>query len=74
MKQDGTSQEKQRRHKKVQLFKPRKKKSVEEDAAIQYLQAQYDKVSKTIFLALTFLNNPQILRFMQLFLTFSDRS
>lgn len=49
MKQDGTSQKKQKQHKKVQLFKHRKKKSVEEDAAIQYLQAQYNKVFNTIF-------------------------
>lgn len=35
-------------HKKIKLFKPRKKKSVEEDAAIKYLQAQYDKVNVTI--------------------------
>lgn len=32
------------KQKKFKLFKPRKKKSVEEDAAIQYLQSQYDKV------------------------------
>lgn len=44
MKQDGKLQKKQRRHKTVQLFKQKKKKS-EEDAAIQYLQAQYGKVS-----------------------------
>ncbi|XP_028165918.1 probable ATP-dependent RNA helicase DDX10 [Ostrinia furnacalis] len=30
--------------KKLKLYKPRKKKSVEEDAAIQYLQGQYDKI------------------------------
>ncbi|XP_026501796.2 probable ATP-dependent RNA helicase DDX10 [Vanessa tameamea] len=30
--------------KKHRLFKPKKKKSVQEDAAIQYLQAQYDKI------------------------------
>lgn len=45
MTQDGKGQKKQGRGgKKLQLYKPRKKKSVEEDAAIQYLQAQYDKV------------------------------
>lgn len=44
MKQDSTLQKKQRRDKKAQLFKPRKKKSAEEDAAIQYLRAQYDRV------------------------------
>ncbi|RVE43656.1 hypothetical protein evm_011696 [Chilo suppressalis] len=32
------------KHKKFQLYKPRKKKSAEEDAAIQYLQAQYEKI------------------------------
>lgn len=47
MKKDGKSEKEQTRHKKVLLFKPRKKKSAEEDAAIQYLQAQYDKVSKS---------------------------
>ncbi|KAJ8723577.1 hypothetical protein PYW08_003489 [Mythimna loreyi] len=46
MKQDGKEQKKEgRRGKKLQLYKPRKKKSVEEDAAIQYLQAQYDKIN-----------------------------
>lgn len=44
MKNDNKTENKQGRRKKVQLFKPRKKKSVEEDAAIQYLQGQYDKV------------------------------
>lgn len=38
--------EKKHKHR---LFKPRKKKSVEEDAAIQYLKAQYDKVPLLIF-------------------------
>lgn len=52
MKQDGTLQKKQRQGKKVQIFKSRKKKSTEEDAAIQYLRAQYDKVSKTTFATL----------------------
>lgn len=74
MKQDGISQKKQSRRKKVQLFKPRKKKSAEEDAAIQYLQAQYDKVFRPTVPALTLLNNPQLLCIMQLFLTISDRS
>lgn len=44
MKQESNGPKKQGNKKKVQLYKPRKKKSVEEDAAIQYLQAQYDKV------------------------------
>lgn len=62
MKQDGKSHKMEIRHKKVQLFKLRKKKSVEEDAAIQYLQAQYDKVCE-LFLNLN--NNPQLLCLMQ---------
>ncbi|CAH1636675.1 unnamed protein product [Spodoptera littoralis] len=46
MKQDGKEQKRQgKKSKKLQLYKPRKKKSVEEDAAIQYLQAQYDKIN-----------------------------
>ncbi|KAH9645748.1 hypothetical protein HF086_002675 [Spodoptera exigua] len=46
MKQDGKEQTKPgKKNKKLQLYKPRKKKSVEEDAAIQYLQAQYDKIN-----------------------------
>ncbi|PZC86912.1 hypothetical protein B5X24_HaOG201771 [Helicoverpa armigera] len=45
MKQDTKEQKKQNRGKKLQLYKPRKKKSAEEDAAIQYLQAQYDKIN-----------------------------
>lgn len=45
MKQNDKKGEKNKgRRKKVQLYKPRKKKSVEEDAAILYLQAQYEKV------------------------------
>lgn len=44
MKEKDKDQKKQGRRK-VQLYKPRKKKSVEEDAAIQYLQAQYDKIN-----------------------------
>lgn len=34
---------------KFKLYKPKKKKSSEEDGAIQYLQAQYDKVILLIF-------------------------
>lgn len=45
MKQNVKGQKNQGRSKKVNLYKPRNKKSVEEDAAIQYLQAQYEKVS-----------------------------
>lgn len=45
MKQDTKEQKKQNRGKKQQLYKPRKKKSAEEDAAIQYLQAQYDRIN-----------------------------
>lgn len=45
MKQDNKNKQKGGRQKKVQLFKPRKKKTPEEDAAIQYLQARYDKVN-----------------------------
>ncbi|KAF9824370.1 hypothetical protein SFRURICE_002032 [Spodoptera frugiperda] len=46
MKQEGKEQNRQgKKSKKLQLYKPRKKKSVEEDAAIQYLQAQYDKIN-----------------------------
>ncbi|XP_030033796.2 probable ATP-dependent RNA helicase DDX10 [Manduca sexta] len=44
MKNDKNNQKNQSRKNKFQLYKPRKKKSVEEDAAIQYLQAQYDKI------------------------------
>ncbi|XP_011551069.3 probable ATP-dependent RNA helicase DDX10 [Plutella xylostella] len=44
MKQDNKNKQKGGRQKKVQLFKPRKKKTPEEDAAIQYLQARYDKI------------------------------
>lgn len=70
MKQDSTVQKKQRRDKKAQLFKPRKKKSAEEDAAIQYLRAQYERVdyNKQPF-QLHFLDfmKSQSLCFMQLF-------
>ncbi|XP_026736543.1 probable ATP-dependent RNA helicase DDX10 [Trichoplusia ni] len=45
MKQESKGPKKHGNKKKVQLYKPRKKKSVEEDAAIQYLQAQYDKIN-----------------------------
>lgn len=41
---EGKNKQKGNKQKKFKLYKPRKKKSVEEDAAIQYLQAQYDKV------------------------------
>ncbi|KAJ2950849.1 hypothetical protein O0L34_g5207 [Tuta absoluta] len=44
MQKDDKKQKPQGKKKKVQLYKPRKKKSVEEDAAIKYLQAQYDKI------------------------------
>ncbi|XP_049872670.1 probable ATP-dependent RNA helicase DDX10 [Pectinophora gossypiella] len=45
MKQQAKSQQNQGKKKNGnKLFKPRKKKSVEEDAAIQYLQAQYEKI------------------------------
>lgn len=44
MKQNENHSEKGGRRKKVQLFKSRKKKSVEEAAAIQFLQSQYEKV------------------------------
>ncbi|XP_061713973.1 probable ATP-dependent RNA helicase DDX10 [Cydia pomonella] len=44
MKQQNNSQKKGERKKKFQLYKPRRKKNVEEDAAIQYLKAQYDKI------------------------------
>jgi hypothetical protein len=46
MKEKGDKDTKiSRKQKKFNLYKPRKKKSTEECAAIQYLQAQYDKVS-----------------------------
>lgn len=44
MESNKKDNKKQGGRKKIQLYKPRKKKSVEEDAAIQYLQAQYEKV------------------------------
>ncbi|KAI5637674.1 DEAD/DEAH box helicase domain-containing protein [Phthorimaea operculella] len=44
MQKDDKKQKPQGKKKKVQLYKPRKKKSVEEDAVIKYLQAQYDKI------------------------------
>ncbi|XP_073955348.1 probable ATP-dependent RNA helicase DDX10 [Choristoneura fumiferana] len=44
MKHENNTQKKGERKKKFQLYKPRRKKNVEEDAAIQYLKAQYDKI------------------------------
>lgn len=44
MKQEEKHPKAQRGRKKVLLYKPRKKKSFEEDAAIKYLQGQYEKV------------------------------
>ncbi|KAL0830257.1 hypothetical protein ABMA28_002463 [Loxostege sticticalis] len=41
---EGKNKQKGSKQKKFKLYKPRKTKSVEEDAAIQYLQAQYDKI------------------------------
>ncbi|CAK1585071.1 unnamed protein product [Parnassius mnemosyne] len=43
--QDEKVQQKKSKKDKFKLYKPRKKKSGEEDAAIQYLQAQYDKIN-----------------------------
>ncbi|CAB3254218.1 unnamed protein product [Arctia plantaginis] len=45
MKSDTKDDKKQGGRRKIKLYKPRKKKSVEEDAAIQYLQAQYEKIN-----------------------------
>ncbi|XP_068633836.1 probable ATP-dependent RNA helicase DDX10 [Battus philenor] len=48
MKQDNQNEKPQKRpskKEKFKLYKPRKKKGGEEDAAIQYLQAQYDKIN-----------------------------
>lgn len=56
MKHEEKNQNNQGRRKKMKLFKPRKKKSAEEDAAIQYLRAQYEKVRKTRSLKLFYLN------------------
>ncbi|XP_045769169.1 probable ATP-dependent RNA helicase DDX10 [Maniola jurtina] len=44
MTKDEQILKKTEKKKKHRLFKPRKKKSAEEDAAIQYLKAQYDKI------------------------------
>ncbi|CAH2257600.1 probable ATP-dependent RNA helicase DDX10 [Pararge aegeria] len=44
MTKDEPHKKKNEKKKKHKLFTPRKKKSVEEDAAIQYLKAQYDKI------------------------------
>ncbi|XP_038214026.1 probable ATP-dependent RNA helicase DDX10 [Zerene cesonia] len=44
MKKESSNNKQQGRKAKHRLFKPRKKRSVEEDAAIQYLQGQYDKI------------------------------
>ncbi|XP_072932420.1 probable ATP-dependent RNA helicase DDX10 [Epargyreus clarus] len=45
MKQDNKNQNKQGKKTKHKLFKPRKKRSAEEDAAIQYLQSQYEQIN-----------------------------
>lgn len=45
MKEDDKKDKNHGRRKKYNLYKPRKKKSAEEESAIQYLQAQYEKVS-----------------------------
>lgn len=45
MKQEEKDPKAQRGRKKVLLYKPRKKKSFEEDAAIKYLQGQYEKIN-----------------------------
>lgn len=52
MKHENNTQKKGERKKKFQLYKPRRKKNVEEDAAIQYLKAQYDKVELLLLLRL----------------------
>lgn len=44
MTKDNQKAQKSQKKTKHRLFKPKKKKSIEEDAAIQYLQAQYEKV------------------------------
>lgn len=46
-KDNKVAQNKQKKAK-HRLFKPKKKKSAEEDAAIQYLQAQYEKVTYSL--------------------------
>lgn len=44
MKKENQTESKQGKKNKHKLFKPRKKQSVEEEAAIKFLQAEYDKV------------------------------
>lgn len=44
MKVKSNNTNKTRKKNRINLYKPRKKKSSEDDAAIQYLQAQYEKV------------------------------
>ncbi|CAG4928659.1 unnamed protein product [Colias eurytheme] len=44
MKKESNNDKQKGKKAKHKLFKPRKKRSVEEDAAIQYLQSQYDKI------------------------------
>ncbi|XP_041980000.1 probable ATP-dependent RNA helicase DDX10 [Aricia agestis] len=45
MKQESSTDKKQKSKSKHRIYKPRKKKSVEEDAAIKYLQSQYDTIN-----------------------------
>lgn len=45
MTKDNKVEQNKQKKTKHRLFKPKKKKSAEEDAAIQYLQAQYEKVN-----------------------------
>ncbi|CAH0720285.1 unnamed protein product, partial [Brenthis ino] len=44
MTKDNQKAQKSQKNTKHRLFKPKKKKSTEEDAAIQYLQVQYEKI------------------------------
>ncbi|KPJ10099.1 putative ATP-dependent RNA helicase DDX10 [Papilio machaon] len=44
-KQEEKAKQQKSKKDKFKLYKPKKKKSSEEDAAIQYLQAQYDKIN-----------------------------
>ncbi|CAF4849115.1 unnamed protein product [Pieris macdunnoughi] len=44
MTNENNSEKRNSKKTKHKLFKPRKKKGVEEDSAIQYLQSQYDKI------------------------------
>lgn len=46
--QNGKTVSKKSKKEKFKLYKPRKKKTGEEDAAIQYLQGQYDTVSHSL--------------------------